>query len=167
MNGIFASRIGFWPWGWDLGLKTGIGATALKQTSPPRIALGQQYPMPCLEWSSERVEWDQGGGPKGPMSYKTHGWKSEGIWVAWFWAWEPWGLILGLGGLGGFFWQSDISFFACLKIVDHPRIAMIVFRKMHFFSFSFFRHEFYYCCTFFSLLSSMLHFFFIFNVKLI
>ena len=29
--------------------------------------------MPCLEWSSEVVEWEQGSGPKGPMSCRTQG----------------------------------------------------------------------------------------------
>ena len=27
-----------------------------KVTSHPRIAHGQRYPMPCLEWSAEEVE---------------------------------------------------------------------------------------------------------------
>ena len=42
-------------------------------TSHPRIAHGQRYPMPCWEWSSEEVEWEQGSGPKGPMSCRTQG----------------------------------------------------------------------------------------------
>ena len=32
--------------------------------------------MPCLEWSAEEVEWEQGSGPKGPMSCRTQGWIS-------------------------------------------------------------------------------------------
>ena len=43
-------------------------------TSHPRIAHGQRYPMPCLEWSSRWVVLEQGSGPKGPMSCKTQGW---------------------------------------------------------------------------------------------
>ena len=42
-------------------------------TSHPRIAHGQRYPMPCWEWSSEEVEWEQGSSPKGPMSCGTQG----------------------------------------------------------------------------------------------
>ena len=42
----------------------------------PRIAHGQRYPMPCLEWLVEEVEWEQGSGPKGPMSCRTQGWIS-------------------------------------------------------------------------------------------
>ena len=47
------------------------------ETSHPRIAHGQRYPMPCLEWSTEEVEWEQGSGPKGPMSCRTQGWISR------------------------------------------------------------------------------------------
>ena len=36
---------------------------AKKVTSHPRIAHGQRYPMPCWEWSSEEVEWQQGRCP--------------------------------------------------------------------------------------------------------
>ena len=32
--------------------------------------------MPCLEWSAEEVEWEQGSGPKRPMSCRTQGWIS-------------------------------------------------------------------------------------------
>ena len=46
-------------------------------TSHPRIAHGQRYPMPCLGWSSEVVEWEQGSGPRGPMSCKTQEWISR------------------------------------------------------------------------------------------
>ena len=45
-------------------------------TSHPRIAHGQRYPMPCLEWSAEEVEGEQGSGPKGPMSCRTQRWIS-------------------------------------------------------------------------------------------
>ena len=47
-----------------------------KRTSHPRIAHGQWYPMPCLEWLAEEVEWERGSGPKGPMSCRTKGWIS-------------------------------------------------------------------------------------------
>ena len=43
----------------------------LRSTSHPRIAHGQRYPMPCLEWLAEEVEWEQGSSPKGPMSCRT------------------------------------------------------------------------------------------------
>ena len=46
------------------------------KTSHPRISHGQRYPMPCLEWSAEEVEWEQGSGPKRPMSCRTQGWIS-------------------------------------------------------------------------------------------
>ena len=39
-------------------------------------AHGQQYPIPCSKWSAEEVEWEQGSGPKGPMSCRTQGWIS-------------------------------------------------------------------------------------------
>ena len=45
----------------------------LKVTSHPRIAHGQRYQMPCLERSVEGLEWEQGRGPKGPMSSRTQG----------------------------------------------------------------------------------------------
>ena len=32
--------------------------------------------MPCWEWLAEEVEWEQGSGPKGPMSCRTQGWIS-------------------------------------------------------------------------------------------
>ena len=44
--------------------------------SHPRIAHGQRYPMPCLEWLAKEVEWEQGSGPKGPMSCSTQRWIS-------------------------------------------------------------------------------------------
>ena len=56
------------------------GQTALRnkrRTSNPRIVHGQRYPMPCLEWSNEEVEWKQGSGPKGLMSCRTQGWISR------------------------------------------------------------------------------------------
>ena len=40
--------------------KSQCGVRRRVKTSHPRIALGQQYPMPCLEWSGEEVEWEQG-----------------------------------------------------------------------------------------------------------
>ena len=43
------------------------------KTSHPRIAHGQRYPMPCLEWSNEVMEWEQGSVPKGRMSCRTQG----------------------------------------------------------------------------------------------
>ena len=46
-------------------------------TSHPRIAHGQRYLMPCLEWLAEEVEWEQGSGPKKPMSCRTQGWISR------------------------------------------------------------------------------------------
>ena len=52
------------------------GQTALRnkrRTSNPRIVHGQRYPMPCLEWSNEIVEWEQGSGLKEPMSCRTQG----------------------------------------------------------------------------------------------
>ena len=33
--------------------------------------------MPCLEWLAAKVEWEQGSGPKGPMSCRTQGWISR------------------------------------------------------------------------------------------
>ena len=33
--------------------------------------------MPCLEWLAEELEWEQGSGPKGPMSCRTQGWISR------------------------------------------------------------------------------------------
>ena len=48
-----------------------------RRTSHPRIANGQRYPMPCLEWLAAEVEWEQGSGPKGPMSCRTQGWISR------------------------------------------------------------------------------------------
>ena len=35
-----------------------------ERTSHPRIAHGQRYPMPCLEWLAEEVKWEQGSGAK-------------------------------------------------------------------------------------------------------
>ena len=32
--------------------------------------------MPCSEWLAGVVEWEQGSGPKGPMSCRTQGWIS-------------------------------------------------------------------------------------------
>ena len=49
----------------------GIWPGAVSLTSHPRIAHGQRYPMPCWEWLAEEVEWEQGSGPKGPMSCRT------------------------------------------------------------------------------------------------
>ena len=34
-------------------------------------------PMPCLERLVEKLEWEQGSGPKGPMSCRTQGWISR------------------------------------------------------------------------------------------
>ena len=72
-----------------------------KKTSHPRIAHGQRYPLPCLQWSSEVVEWEQGSGPKGPMSCRTQGWisrrpegeyirpkKTDGGYWRWIWGLE-------------------------------------------------------------------------------
>ena len=61
---------------WDQGRKKGRKTERKeerKKTSHPRIAHGQRYPMPCLEWSSEVVDLEQGSGPKGPMSCRTQG----------------------------------------------------------------------------------------------
>ena len=33
--------------------------------------------MPCLEWSSDEVEWEQGSGSKGPKSCRALGWISR------------------------------------------------------------------------------------------
>ena len=41
--------------------------TNIHNTSHPRIGHGQWYPMACLEWSGEVVEWEQG------MSCRTQG----------------------------------------------------------------------------------------------
>ena len=50
----------------------GRGIQPLFIAQPPphtqtRIAHGQRFPMPCLEWSAEEVEWEQGSAaaPKG------------------------------------------------------------------------------------------------------
>ena len=52
----------------------------LYRTSHLRIAHGQRYPMPCLEWLALEVEWEQGSGPKGPMSCRTQGWTVSSVW---------------------------------------------------------------------------------------
>ena len=44
--------------------------------SHQRFAHGQRHPMHCLELLAEEVEWEQGSGPKGPMSCRTQGWSS-------------------------------------------------------------------------------------------
>ena len=65
--------------------------TILEITSHPRIAHGQRYPMPCLEWLAAEVEWEQGSGPKGPMSCRTQGWfsiRSERAYTVWFFTFE-------------------------------------------------------------------------------
>ena len=53
--------------------KIGNGEENQRQTSHPRIAHGQRYPMPCWEWSTEEVEWELGRGPKRSMSCRTWG----------------------------------------------------------------------------------------------
>ena len=61
-------------------------------TGHPRMAHDQWYPMPCLEWSAEEVEWEQGNGPKGPMSCRTRvnsQTSSEGKFEGWFDHLEP------------------------------------------------------------------------------
>ena len=61
---------------WNGGRSGKVKALTHVLTSHPRIAHGQRYTMPCWEWSNEEVEWEQGSGPKGPMSCRTQGWIS-------------------------------------------------------------------------------------------
>ena len=45
-----------------------LGGCSRRRTSHPRIAHGQWY----TEWSAEEVKWEQGRGPKRPMSCKAY-----------------------------------------------------------------------------------------------
>ena len=47
--------------------------TAIEETSHPRIAHGQRYPMPCLEWLVKELEWEQRSGHRGEFSYVLRG----------------------------------------------------------------------------------------------
>ena len=59
----------------EYGLWTSLqeGGSEREGTSHPRIAHGQRYPMPCWEWSTDEVEWEQGSRPKGLMSCRKQG----------------------------------------------------------------------------------------------
>ena len=96
--------------------------------------------MPCLEWSAEEVEWEQGSGPKGPMSCRTQGWISI----------RPEKAYLRPLGQFSMIFNGNLAFF----LISHQFFHVIQWELHIFFHFSSIFHVFQWeFCIFFIFLS--------------